>query len=53
MAREAYPSDEALIAELAEGDTEALGQLVRRHQQKVLRLAYRMLLRWDLAEDVA
>ena len=31
----------------------ALGELIRRHQQKVLALAYRTLGRWDLAEDVA
>ncbi len=32
---------------------EALAELVCRHQSKVLGLAYRMLGRWDLAEDVA
>jgi len=30
----------------------ALGELVRRHQQNIQALAYRTLGRWDLAEDV-
>ena len=30
----------------------ALGELVDRHQQKILMFAYRTLGRWDLAEDV-
>ena len=49
-----YPdrSDEELVAAVAAGDTAALGQLVQRHQERVLSLAYRILLRWDLAEDV-
>ena len=38
---------------LARGDMDALGQLVRRHQDKALALAYRLLGRWDLAEDIA
>ena len=45
-------SDEQLVADVAAGDTAALGELVRRHQQRVLSLAYRILLRWDVAEDV-
>ena len=45
-------SDEELVADVAAGDTAALGELVRRHQDRVLSLAYRILLRWDLAEDV-
>ena len=32
---------------------DALGALVRRHQQNIQALAYRTLGRWDLAEDVA
>lgn len=35
------------------GNMSALEEVVRRHQQNVLALAYRMLGRWDLAEDVA
>lgn len=45
-------SDEELMARLARGDMSALGQLVHRHQQKVLALAYRILGKWDGAEDV-
>ena len=32
---------------------DALGELVRRHQESIQALAYRTLGRWDLAEDVA
>lgn len=45
--------DVKLLSLVGNGEMEALGQLVHRHQDKVLRLAYRMLGRWDLAEDVA
>ena len=45
-------SDEELVADVAAGDMAALGELVRRHQERVLSLAHRILLRWDLAEDV-
>lgn len=46
-------SDEELMARLGGGEMSALEQLARRHQDKVLSLAYRVLGRWDLAEDVA
>ena len=46
-------NDEELIADLARGNTEALEVLVRRHQGRVLSLAYRMLGDWDHAEDIA
>lgn len=46
-------SEAELMAALAGGETAALGELVRRHQDKALALAFRMLGRWDLAEDVA
>ncbi len=45
-------TDNDLIAALTAGDTEALGELARRHQQRVLSLAERMLGRHDQAEDV-
>jgi len=41
------------MAALAAGDKEALSELVRRHQSAVLSTAYRLLGRWDRAEDVA
>jgi len=37
---------------VAHGEMDALSELVRRHQKLVLRTAYRMLGRWDLADDV-
>jgi RNA polymerase sigma-70 factor (ECF subfamily) len=37
---------------VAEGDTAALGELARRHQRSALATAYRILGRWDAAEDV-
>jgi RNA polymerase sigma-70 factor, ECF subfamily len=46
------PSDAALMARIADGDIDALGELVRRHQSSALAMAYRVLGRWDQAEDV-
>jgi len=40
------------MTKIGVGDMRALGELIRRHQQKILALAYRTLRRWDLAEDV-
>ena len=45
-------SDEKLMGSIASGDMSALGELARRYQGQVLALAYRILGRWDLAEDV-
>ena len=45
-------SDADLVAAVGTGDMCALGELVGRHQQKVLALAYRILGHWDLAEDI-
>ena len=47
------PNDVELMARLASGDMSALGELARRHQKRILELAYRTLGSWDLAEDVA
>ena len=47
------PNDSDLMARLAGGDMSALGELARRHQGRVLELAFRTLGAWDLAEDVA
>jgi RNA polymerase sigma-70 factor (ECF subfamily) len=47
------PNDSALMTRLAGGDISALGELARRHQTRVLELAFRTLGSWDLAEDVA
>ena len=46
-------SDEDLLASVAAGNLGALGELVRRHQNKVMTLSYRYLGSWDLAEDIA
>jgi RNA polymerase sigma-70 factor, ECF subfamily len=46
-------NDAELMARLAAGQTSALGELARRHQGRVLELAFRTLGHWDLAEDVA
>jgi len=45
-------NDEELIADMARGNAAALATLVRRHQARVLALAYRMLGDWDHAEDI-
>lgn len=46
-------TDARLMAELAGGDMGALGELVRRHGQRVRALAFRVTRRWDLADDLA
>lgn len=46
-------SDTELMARLGANDMSALGELARRHQDKVLALAYRMTGRWDQSEDIA
>ena len=46
-------TDEQLMLKLSRQDMSALGELVQRHQQRVLELAFRTLGKWDLAEDVA
>lgn len=55
--READRSDSAddheLMRRTAAGDHAAFAVLVRRHQARVLSLAYRLLGRWDAAEDVS
>jgi len=45
-------TDEELMLKLGRQDMSALGELVQRHQQRVLGLAFRTLGKWDLAEDV-
>lgn len=52
-ASHAEPRNVDLIAAVAGGSMPALAELVRRHQDKVLSLSYRILGRWDQAEDVA
>lgn len=49
----AASSADEIIARIAAHDTAALGEFVRRYQQDVLRLAYRLLGNWPDAEDVA
>ncbi|MEP0845914.1 MAG: sigma-70 family RNA polymerase sigma factor [Phycisphaerae bacterium] len=44
--------DHELMRRTAAGDHAAFAALVRRHQARVLALAYRLLGRWDAAEDV-
>ena len=46
-------NDAELMACLAKGEVSALGELARRHQHRVLEIAFRTLGHWDLAEDVA
>lgn len=46
------PSDSHLMACLARGEVSALDTLARRHQGRILQLAFRTLGRWDVAEDV-
>ncbi len=46
-------NDTELMTRLAAGDMAALGDIARRHQDKVLSLSYRVLGDWHRAEDVA
>lgn len=46
-------NDTELMTRLAAGDMAALGDLAKRHQDKVLSLSYRILGDWHKAEDVA
>ena len=46
-------NDTELMARLAAGDMAALGDLAKRHQDKVLSLSYRILGDWHRAEDIA
>ncbi|MDQ7793462.1 MAG: sigma-70 family RNA polymerase sigma factor [bacterium] len=46
-------SDEHLIRRAQDGDTAAFAELVRRYQDRIHNLAYRMLSRREEAEDVA
>jgi len=45
-------SDRDLVDRARQGDVEAFGQIVRRHQQRILRLALHMLRSRSEAEDV-
>ena len=45
-------TDEQLVMQLGKGRVEALALLVKRHQQGALRLAFRSLGDWHLAEDI-
>lgn len=45
--------DAELMQRLAAGDMNALAEIVRRHQETVRAVAYRMSSRWDVADDVA
>ncbi|MBN2136881.1 MAG: sigma-70 family RNA polymerase sigma factor [Sedimentisphaerales bacterium] len=47
------PNSSELMARLAGGDMAALGEIVSRHQDRVLSLCYRILGDWHSAEDVA
>lgn len=45
-------TDEELMARLGTGDMAGLGELANRHNEKIVSLAYRMVGRWDSAEDI-
>jgi RNA polymerase sigma-70 factor (ECF subfamily) len=47
----AAPFDEDLLAAIARGQLEALGDLFDRHGRLALALAYRLCGDWDLAEE--
>ena len=45
-------NDSELMNRLAKGDMSALGDIVKKHQDRVLSLSYRVLGDWHRAEDV-
>jgi len=45
-------TDEELVLEIGRGRMPCLAELVKRHQQRALHVAYRTLNDWQLAEDV-
>ena len=45
-------NDTELMTRLAKGDMSALGDIVKKHQDRVLSLSYRVLGDWHRAEDV-
>jgi len=47
------PTDPELMRRVSTGDMNALALLIGRHQERVRRTAYRLLGRWDAADDVA
>lgn len=48
----AKPTDQDLVDQARSGDTAAFGQLMRRHQQRIHRLALHMVRDRALAEDI-
>ncbi len=46
------PSDRELVDQAREGDAQAFGALVRRHQKRIFRLAYHLVRTGAEAEDV-
>lgn len=46
------PTDTDLMTRLAKGDMAALGDIVKKHQSRILALAYRILGDWQRAEDI-
>ncbi len=46
-------TDEALAVRAQSGDTAAFGELVERHQEKAIGLAYTLVRNYDTARDVA
>jgi RNA polymerase sigma-70 factor, ECF subfamily len=47
------PTDAELMQRIGTGDMNALATIVRRHQDRIRRTAYRVLGRWDTTDDVA
>jgi len=45
-------TDEQLVLHIGKGHIQALAELVRRHQQRALALAFRSVRDWHLAEDM-
>lgn len=46
-------NENELMSRLASGDMAALGEIVKRHQDRVLAVAYRFLNDWVKSEDIA
>lgn len=53
LTEESQYSDDHLLQQIAAGNTDALGKIIRRYQGQVLTLAYRSVQNWSDAEDIA
>ena len=52
VSAELASSDARLVQDVRDGHTASFGELVRRYERKAMRIAYRFVRNWAMAEDV-